>query len=533
MTLVYSISQKKLIESPDTGTTEMVSQPVAQTTGTTLPKIEPITNITGHSLQEHAQALNKAKAAGDNMAIKSIQDDYDREYKYQQDYGGLSNVESKKQAATLRKEFMTQADTQGFQTIKAAWEKMQGAGQTGGGDISIMYSYIKMLDPNSVVREGELALGDRAAGLPDRVVKAYNKAVKTKGQGLAPVQRTQYVDEARNIYNSVAKKQKEVNAFYTGLAIDMGVDPNDVIGTVGNINLAEEPVKVKKPYQLPIIGPMINQLKGFAQDVGSGLAVKSKDYQVMNESVQNAQKGVDQLVARAKIEADPIKKQKLLDLAREQSAKLGDISAGGQPQFSEDVNEPYWKRGLETGINIAAFAELPSIVKGGVNLVKGIGGKTPGVGSNLVKTVEKAKQYTPKSLFGKREAEEAVKTVGKVKPEVDKIIKVGKKLAETDPDIEKLVGQYAPKIENIKDIPTLLERMKVWGKAYGRGGTVKASAKAVLYDAYYKEALSQLKSLAPEVYKNRQYIRYSYELPKIAGKALWRATLGRVLTGGL
>jgi hypothetical protein len=54
--------------------------------------------ITGHSLEEHAAALNKAKAVRDTAAIKSITDDYDRELQYQKDFG----IEKPKTATELK-----------------------------------------------------------------------------------------------------------------------------------------------------------------------------------------------------------------------------------------------------------------------------------------------------------------------------------------------------------------------------------------------------------------------------------------------
>ena len=146
-----------------------------------------------------------------------------------------------KAAATLRQEFSKETKAGGYPELRKQWENMKMAGETGAGDISIMYSYIKMLDPTTAVREGELALGDKAAGLPNNVVKTYNRLVSKKGAALSPELRKQYLQEGATIYNNVAKKQKELNAFYTGLATDSGADPKKVIGTIGEVNLAEIP----------------------------------------------------------------------------------------------------------------------------------------------------------------------------------------------------------------------------------------------------------------------------------------------------
>lgn len=50
--------------------------------------------ITGHTIEEHAQALSNAKSAGDTAMVKQITDDYDREYKYQLDFAKKPDEET-------------------------------------------------------------------------------------------------------------------------------------------------------------------------------------------------------------------------------------------------------------------------------------------------------------------------------------------------------------------------------------------------------------------------------------------------------
>jgi len=50
----------------------------------------------------------------------------------------------------------------------------------GGGpaSISIVYKFMKSLDPTSVVREGEFATAANAGGVPDNILNVYNKLVE-------------------------------------------------------------------------------------------------------------------------------------------------------------------------------------------------------------------------------------------------------------------------------------------------------------------------------------------------------------------
>jgi hypothetical protein len=70
--------------------------------------------LTGHTLQEHQQALDAAQTAGDKTAITRIKADYDREYQYQKDTGELgkesasvvSDKVQKQRVATAAKNYL-------------------------------------------------------------------------------------------------------------------------------------------------------------------------------------------------------------------------------------------------------------------------------------------------------------------------------------------------------------------------------------------------------------------------------------------
>ena len=47
--------------------------------------------------------------------------------------------------------------------------------ESGPGDISFIFQYMKFLDPNSVVRENEFATAANAGGVPENVRNLFNK----------------------------------------------------------------------------------------------------------------------------------------------------------------------------------------------------------------------------------------------------------------------------------------------------------------------------------------------------------------------
>jgi hypothetical protein len=93
--------------------------------------------------------------------------------------------------------------------------------------MSMVFSFMKMLDPGSVVREGEFANAQNAAGIPDRVVNAYNKALS--GQLLNPKQRQDFSGQANTLYQAQKDRFDGIAQEYRGYASDYGVDPERVV----------------------------------------------------------------------------------------------------------------------------------------------------------------------------------------------------------------------------------------------------------------------------------------------------------------
>src|SRR3990167_2916257 len=58
--------------------------------------------VTGRSLEEHQQALNKARAAGDKVAEADITADYTREFQYQKEYMASPEGAKQKESKQLK-----------------------------------------------------------------------------------------------------------------------------------------------------------------------------------------------------------------------------------------------------------------------------------------------------------------------------------------------------------------------------------------------------------------------------------------------
>ena len=101
---------------------------------------------------------------------------------------------------SLRKDFYKEASP--YISISQAYRKIEEAAKvpSAAGDVSLIFAFMKILDPGSVVREGEFATAAQAAGIPDQVRAQYNAAVN--GQKLAPAQRQDFLNQAKNLARS-------------------------------------------------------------------------------------------------------------------------------------------------------------------------------------------------------------------------------------------------------------------------------------------------------------------------------------------
>jgi hypothetical protein len=85
-----------------------------------------------------------------------------------------------------------------YNTISSAAENPSAA-----GDLSLIFQYMKVLDPGSTVREGEFANAQNAAGVPDRIRNLFNNW--SKGQRLDENQRQDFITQAKKIVDARGK----------------------------------------------------------------------------------------------------------------------------------------------------------------------------------------------------------------------------------------------------------------------------------------------------------------------------------------
>lgn len=128
-----------------------------------------------------------------------------------------------KDEASLRGEF-TKASAP-YVAIRDAYNRLTAAAGdgTGASDIAMVYSFMKMLDPTSVVREGEYATAEQAGGIPASVLNVYNRLVN--GERLPQSLRDQFLSQGAAQYQAAESSQTALVQQYQGLAQHYNFDP--------------------------------------------------------------------------------------------------------------------------------------------------------------------------------------------------------------------------------------------------------------------------------------------------------------------
>lgn len=130
-----------------------------------------------------------------------------------------------KSASDLRKEYQGLPEIKAASTQLNAYKNIQKTANdpSAAGDLSLIFSYMKMLDPNSTVREGEFANAQNAAGVPTQIVQTYERI--RSGQRLSPEQRDDFMKQASNIAQTAMESVQQKQGFYKNIAGQMRADP--------------------------------------------------------------------------------------------------------------------------------------------------------------------------------------------------------------------------------------------------------------------------------------------------------------------
>ena len=133
--------------------------------------------------------------------------------------------------SALRKEFFGQ--NKGFQEVQRAYDRIVSTDPTNAaGQMSLIFQYMKMMDPGSTVREGEFANAQNTTGIPGQGLNAYNRAAR--GEYLNPTQVKEFQRQAESLYDADSDDFERSYQQYRSTAGEYGYDQGRTIPDLRN-----------------------------------------------------------------------------------------------------------------------------------------------------------------------------------------------------------------------------------------------------------------------------------------------------------
>jgi hypothetical protein len=156
--------------------------------------------------------------------------------------GGGSDFKLPQFEMDLNKRAYDQYGLKDMKTYMDAFRAIEKSaqGQTGADDMQLLYSYIKLLDPNSAVREGEYGAAASTGTLWDMAKRFAAKGELMSDRSsplLSPSMRAAFAKSARNAMVSAAQSYRPREQQFMSMVggyQPWGVDPNRVYQTPFN-----------------------------------------------------------------------------------------------------------------------------------------------------------------------------------------------------------------------------------------------------------------------------------------------------------
>jgi hypothetical protein len=141
-----------------------------------------------------------------------------------------NSAPSMKDSNTLRDDYNKDLSNIQWPVIQATMAKIQVSSKdhSPAGDLSLIFSYMRLLDPSSAVREQEFRNAETAAPLLQKYgLEKYARV--WRGERLTPDQRADFVARAKEIYSEIKTQKSELDSLYRGRAKRWGVNVEDVL----------------------------------------------------------------------------------------------------------------------------------------------------------------------------------------------------------------------------------------------------------------------------------------------------------------
>jgi len=142
--------------------------------------------------------------------------------------GGLTLPQKISEEARLRGEYSKRTEDLSAAERNFSIIETSAADNSGAGDIALVTSFMKMLDPGSVVRETEFATAANTGGLLAKLKSAVTKI--EDGKFLSPEQRTDFQRLAGKYLEAANAQEQGVQSSYQAIIDNYGLNPVNVFG---------------------------------------------------------------------------------------------------------------------------------------------------------------------------------------------------------------------------------------------------------------------------------------------------------------
>jgi hypothetical protein len=132
--------------------------------------------------------------------------------------------------AQLRREFNNQSKV--FIEVRDMFGRVETSAKnpTPAGDLSMIFAYMKMLDPASVVRESEFRVAETARPLLERAGLSWDRLSSVwEGKRLTDGQRADFLKRGKEIYSTQEASHKQLVSETRRIAAASGLNPDRVV----------------------------------------------------------------------------------------------------------------------------------------------------------------------------------------------------------------------------------------------------------------------------------------------------------------
>lgn len=153
--------------------------------------------------------------------------------------GGLSKDQNTA-LNRLKSDMRLDPDIKNFVDVRDGYERVQvGANANNAqGDLSLLFGYMKMLDPTSVVRETEFANAEQAQGVLQRVMNLPDKYIA--GERLTEEARKHFAKSAQDLYDQKKKSYDNASTYYGEEAATYGIPEERLVRDLSSTLIDKE-----------------------------------------------------------------------------------------------------------------------------------------------------------------------------------------------------------------------------------------------------------------------------------------------------